>query len=143
MTNNVLYFLSPKHTRSVMAEAWAERSRLQNWTFTSSGWEQIVRNPLSIKAMREVNIDLSTKPELPLQESLLQEASYIIAIYDFQHDSEPPLPYPYTEKLMKWDIPDPEKTGSTEMEKWAKYQEICDVLAENVKALEAKLHPHP
>lgn len=91
--------------------------------------------------MNEVNIDLSNKPKQLVSYALLEKASYIIAIYDFVNDSEPPLSPDFHKKLVKWNIPDPEKTSNTEIEKWAKYQEICDIIAENVKELEMTLKP--
>ncbi|HEY4554443.1 MAG TPA: low molecular weight phosphatase family protein [Bacillaceae bacterium] len=140
MANNILYFLSPQHTRSVIAEAWAEKANLEDWKIASSGWANPRRDPLSIKAMQEVNIDLTEKPVKKVNEALLDEASYIIAIYDFNNDPEPPLSPGHQQKVLKWHIPDPDKTSQTNIEKWAKYQEICDRIAENVKALEEDLN---
>ncbi|CAM4064131.1 low molecular weight phosphatase family protein [Lederbergia lenta] len=140
MTNNLLYFLSPHHNRSVIAEAWAEKSKLANWSFISSSWDGVMRDPLSIKAMQEVNIDLTTKPTQQLNNVLLEKASCIIAIYDFQNDPVPPLPSRFKNKLVQWNIPAPLKTSIDDIEKWAKYQEVCDTIAVNVKDLEGTLN---
>lgn len=140
MANNLLYFLSPHHNRSVIAEAWAEKSRLANWSFISSSWDGGIRDPLSIKAMYEVNIDLTKRPTQQLDNDLLEKASYIIAIYDFKNDLGPPLPLRFRKKLVQWNIPAPLKTGINEIEKWAKYQEVCDTIAVNVKDLEETLN---
>ncbi|MEK3887551.1 hypothetical protein [Bacillus sp. FSL K6-3431] len=140
MTNNIVYFLSPHHNRSVIAEAWAEKSNISNWIFTSSGWDGVMRDPLSVMAMHEVNIDLTNRPTQLLNNALLEEASCIIAIYDFNNDSEPPLPNRLKNKLVKWNIPAPSKTSITKIEQWVRYQEVCDAIAENVKNLEVSLN---
>ncbi|MBS4177532.1 low molecular weight phosphatase family protein [Lederbergia citrea] len=139
MQKNLLYFLSPHHNRSAIAEAWAEKSSLDNWKFTSCGWGVVQRDPLSVKAMHEVNIDLTNKPSRLVSNQLLEQATCVIAIYDFYNEIEPSLPALYKGKLVKWNIPDPGKTSKSEIEKWAKYQEVCDIIAENVKGLEISL----
>lgn len=141
MTKNLLYFLSPHHNRSAIAEAWAKKSNLANWQITSSGWSHVKRDPLSVKAMYEVNIDLTKKPTNQLNQTLLKEADWIIAIYDFNNETCPTISPPLKRKLVQWNIPAPLKTSLTDIGKWVKYQEVCDAIAENVKELELSLKP--
>lgn len=139
MTDKLIYFLSASHCQSAIAEAWAEKLELTHWKVKSSAWKEPRRNPMSVKAMKEFNIDLAKKPRLLVNASMLDRASYIIAIYDFKREKEFPLSNKYKDKLMRWNINDPESSSSTREEMWAGFQEMCDHIAENVKDLEEKI----
>ncbi|MBS4210721.1 low molecular weight phosphatase family protein [Bacillus sp. FJAT-50079] len=139
MTKKLLYFLSPRHNRSAIAEAWSEKSGLVNWIFKSGGWKACMRDPLSVKAMREVNIDLTNKPTDFLNDDMLEAATYIVAIYDLDTNTEPPLSPKLKHKLVTWNIQDPVRSAKSQGEMWTNYQEVCDLIAENVKHLESSL----
>ena len=140
MTKKLLYFVSSHHGRSSIAETWANKLKLSNWAFKSGGWVDTKRSPLTIKAMNELNFDLSSKPAQLVDYSLMEKADYIVAIYDFHHDSQIPIPLQHREKLIEWDIKNPNLIAHTPIDEWASYQEICDEIASKVKHLESSLN---
>ena len=66
----------------------------------------------------------------------VSEADLIIALHDgeLEHGDIPTdLP---SQKLLRWDIRNPELRSSDSIEQWALYQEICDEIAVNIKNME-------
>ncbi|RDI47919.1 low molecular weight phosphatase family protein [Falsibacillus pallidus] len=139
MTKKLLYFVSSHHGRSSMAEAWAKKLRLTDWCFKSGGWFDANRSPLTIQAMDELNIDLSSKTAEWVDTALLDQADYIVSIYDFHHETKIPIPIELKNKVIEWDIKNPNSLAETSAEKWPIYQEICDEIAFKVKHLEPSL----
>jgi arsenate reductase (thioredoxin) len=135
MTQNEIYFLSPSHQRSLMAEGWAQRSGLSGWNFDSGGWADTRTNIFSVEAMKELCIDISKKKKKRVESHKLDNASVIIAIHDFEEDHEFELPPHFYNKVVHWNLPNPEKRAKTPMEQWVVYQELCDSLAMKVKSL--------
>jgi arsenate reductase (thioredoxin) len=136
MTQNEIYFLSPSHQRSLMAEGWAQKTDFSGWKFDSGGWVDAKTNLLSIEAMKELCIDISEKAKKRANPDKLSKASVIIAIHDFDEDQEFEIPYQCQNKVVHWNLPNPEKRAKTPIEEWVIYQEICDSLAIKVKHLE-------
>ncbi len=139
MADNLIYFLSFNNDRSLMAEGWASKLKLTDWHFESGGWFFAERNPLSIEAMKEINIDLSQKLPKKVDLKALEEASLIVAIYDFDQEIEIPLPDTQKHKLIQWDIKNPSQYSQEDIDQWVLYQEICDEIALKVKSLEQTL----
>ena len=63
MTQNEIYFLSPSHQRSLMAEGWAQILDISGWEFDSGGWSDTRTSILSVEAMKELCIDISKRKE--------------------------------------------------------------------------------
>ncbi|WP_158598232.1 arsenate reductase/protein-tyrosine-phosphatase family protein [Falsibacillus albus] len=140
MSKKLLYFVSSNHERSSMAEAWAKRLNLSDWSFMSAGWFNNDRNPMSIKAMDELNIDLTSTPNRTVNDHMMELADFIISIYDFGQDHFIPIPKEHQDKMIEWDIKNPNLHGQSLLEKWAAYQEVCDDIATKVKKLESSLN---
>ena len=136
MKNNLIYFLSPHHNRSVIAQSWAEKLNLTNFQFHSSGWSNGFRDFFIIHAMRELNIDISHIPASKLDEDLLEASDFIIAIYDFHKENRPPIHSHLKNKLIEWHVPSPCGDNYLFLEDWSLYQEVCDHIACEVKKLE-------
>lgn len=140
MAQNEIYFLSPSHQRSLMAEGWAQILDISGWNFDSGGWSDSKNNILSVKAMEELCIDISEKEKKKAATHDLVGASVIIAIHDFEEDEEFELPPNCQNKVVHWNLPNPEKRAETTIEKWVFYQEICDALAIKVKTLKSVIN---
>jgi arsenate reductase (thioredoxin) len=140
MTQNEIYFLSPSHQRSLMAEGWAQKTDISGWKFNSGGWVDARTNKFSVEAMKELCIDISEKKKKRADSYELDEASIIIAIHDFEEDDEFEIPPHCQEKIVHWNLPNPEKRAKTPVEEWVFYQELCDSLAIKVKRLKDVLN---
>ena len=136
MKNNLIYFLSPHHNRSVVAQSWAEKLHLNHFKFYSSGWSNGYRDSFIVQAMRELNIDISQMPSNQMDEELLEASDFIIAIYDFHKEKRPPIKANLKKKLIEWHVPSPCGENLFFLEDWSLYQEVCDHVAIEVKKLE-------
>jgi arsenate reductase (thioredoxin) len=137
--NKTLYFLSRRQHRSLMAEGWAEKLSIPNWTFKSAGWVVGADHELTILAMKELCIDIRSIPCTRIEIPELNQASVIVKIQDAEYDEDISLPSDLEKKVIRWDLPNPRKRSSNHLEEWACYQEICDEIALKVKSLEAIL----
>jgi len=117
-----------------MAEGWASKLNLPSWHFFSGTIQAGKKDPLSVEAMREVNIDIKDKEPARLNSELLKEADVIVAIYDSRHESAPIKIFPAKEKVIQWNVPNPAYFQDF-TEKWAAYQIVCDKLALKVRKL--------
>jgi arsenate reductase (thioredoxin) len=134
--NKTVYFLSSSQQRSLIAEGWAEKLDVSDWSFKSAGWVAESRAEFSILAMRELCIDISSFPLSRIEMKELGDASVIVAIQDTEYDDEIELPSELKEKVIYWNLPNPRKRSTTPIEEWVHYQEICDEIAMRVKDLE-------
>ncbi|WP_421384024.1 hypothetical protein ACOJQI_05570 [Bacillus salacetis] len=140
MAQNEIYFLSPSHQRSLMAEGWAQKTDISGWKFNSGGWVDARTHTFSVEAMKELCIDISEKKKKKADPLQLNEASVIIAIHDFDEDLEFEIPHHCQDKVVHWNLPNPEKRAKTPVEEWVLYQELCDSLAMKVKHLKEVLN---
>jgi arsenate reductase (thioredoxin) len=134
--NKTVYFLSSSQQRSLMAEGWAEKLQVSDWSFKSAGWVADSREEFSVLAMKEFCIDISSFPLSRIEMKELGKASVIVAIQDTEYDDKIELPSKLEEKVIYWNLPNPRKRSATLIEEWVHYQEICDEIAMRVKDLE-------
>ncbi|NQD66692.1 hypothetical protein HP456_12255 [Bacillus haikouensis] len=132
----IVYFLSSSQQRSLMAEGWAEKLSVPNWSFKSAGWVVETDHELSVLAMKELCIDISSIPCTRIEIPELDHASVIVKIQDTEYDKDISLPSDLEKKVIHWELPNPRKRSSNHLEEWACYQEICDEIALKVKSLE-------
>ncbi len=134
--NKTVYFLSSSQQRSLMAEGWAEKLDVSDWSFKSAGWVAESRAEFSVMAMKELCIDISTFPLTRIEMKELDDASVIVAIQDTEFDDEMDLPSELEGKVIYWNLPNPQKRATTLIEEWVHYQEVCEEIALRVKDLE-------
>ncbi|EAD8370389.1 low molecular weight phosphatase family protein [Listeria monocytogenes] len=135
MTQKLIYFLSQTHIRSAIAEAWAKRLSLSNVKFISGSWHKSKSTPFIAEALNEFAIEPPGSLSYSPSSELLADADLIVTIYDSAHETAPKFPANIQEKIIYWDIDDPEQEIALP-KKWASYQEVCDNIALSVKNLE-------
>ncbi|WP_083573554.1 hypothetical protein [Rossellomorea aquimaris] len=133
--NKTVYFLSSSQQRSLIALGWARKLSIPDWSFQSAGWLETSDRELSVLAMKELCIDISSLPRTQFEMPRLKQASVIIKIQDTEFDDDIILPSDLEDKVICWDLPNPRKRSSDKLEEWARYQEICDEIAMKVKSL--------
>ncbi|WP_370295531.1 hypothetical protein [Rossellomorea marisflavi] len=137
---NTVYFLSPGQDRSSIAEGWAGRLDMSGWAFKSAGLTRKNRKKsLSTLAMKEYSIDIDTLRRDPIQIDELAGASLIVTIYDEELDDAIKVPEEWEEKVIHWNLPNPQKRSTSDLEEWVFFQEICDEIAMKVRDLESLL----
>ncbi|MGK7379556.1 phosphatase [Planococcus sp. 1R117A] len=137
MSKHTVYFLSPHQHRGLMAEIWANRLELADWDIRSAAWggqPSFTDTPFEI--MKEIVLDLPEVQPRIYNSKEVSEADLIIALHDGEFDiADIPADLP-AQKLVRWDIKNPELRTSDKSEQWALYQEVCDEIAMNIKKLE-------
>lgn len=136
MTKHTVYFLSPHQHRGFMAEIWANRLELPDWEIRSAAWEQPDLSEVPIEIMKEVVLEIPYVEGRTYNSEEVAEADLIVVLHDGDLEmADIPTDLP-SQKLLRWDIRNPELRSNDKSEQWTIYQEICDEIAMNIKNLE-------
>lgn len=127
-----LYFLCTGNScRSQMAEGFGKMYLQKEYDVYSAGIETHGVNPLAVKAMKEIGIDISNQTSDQIDVNFLQEVDLIITLCGDAKDKCPVTPPHITR--WHWGFEDPAKALGTEEEKWAVFQRVRDEIGERIK----------
>lgn len=130
--NKTLYFLCTGNScRSQMAEGFAKELLPADWTVKSAGIEAHGLNPKAIKAMQEVEIDITSQTSDVIDPQILNHATLVVTLCGDAADKCPVTP-PHV-KREHWGFTDPAKATGTEEEKWAVFQEVRDAIQKRIQ----------
>ncbi|OQY47834.1 MAG: arsenate reductase ArsC [Candidatus Parabeggiatoa sp. nov. 2] len=125
----VLFICVHNSARSQMAEAWLNHFCGEQFEAESAGLSPGTLNPLAVKVMQEVGIDISHKQTQAVFD--LVKASkmyaYVVTVCDESSAEQCPT-FPGVAKRLHWGFPDPSALTGTEEEKLAKTREIRDLI---------------
>lgn len=125
MERKTLYFLCTGNScRSQMAEGWGKELLGDEWEVKSAGIEAHGLNPNAVKAMNEVNIDISNQTSDIIDTTILNNADLVVTLCGDAADRCPMTP-PHV-KQEHWGFDDPAKATGTEEEKWQFFQRVRD-----------------
>lgn len=128
----VLFLCTSNSARSQMAEAFLRDYGGEYFEPHSAGLEPTGVNPLTVKVMNEVGIDISNQIskgiEIYFGKVLFQ---YLITVCD-DADKNCPTVWPGVNTRMHWSFEDPAKIKGTEQEKLAKFRELRDLIEKKV-----------
>lgn len=125
MERKTLYFLCTGNScRSQMAEGWGKELLGDEWEVKSAGIEAHGLNPNAVKAMNEVNIDISNQTSEMIDTTILNNADLVVTLCGDAADRCPMTP-PHV-KREHWGFDDPAKATGTEEEKWQFFQRVRD-----------------
>lgn len=132
MTKKTIYFLCTGNScRSQMAEAWAKHYLSADWDVYSAGIEAHGLNPLAVKAMNEINMDITKQTSDVIEQELLNHADLVVTLCSDAADKCPMTPSHV--KREHWGFDDPAKAEGTEAEKWAFFQRVRDEIGARIK----------
>lgn len=132
MRKKSIYFLCTGNScRSQMAEGWAKTYLGDKWQVSSAGIEAHGLNPLAVKAMMEVGIDISSQTSNIIDPVRLKEADLVVTLCGDAFDRCPVTP-PHVRRE-HWGFDDPAKAQGTDQEKWAVFQRVRDQIGERIK----------
>ncbi len=97
----------------------------------SAGVEPTEVNPLAIKVMAEVGIDISKQRSKSLKEYLGQQFDYIITVCDNAQQNCPLFPGKY--QALHWNLNDPAKVGGDSQVKILEFRKIRDKIKANIE----------
>ncbi|AYW46720.1 arsenate reductase (thioredoxin) [Tetragenococcus koreensis] len=132
MSKKMVYFLCTGNScRSQMAEGWGKKYLGNNWKVKSAGIEAHGLNPNAVKAMQEVNIDISNQTSDIIDPEALNNADFVVTLCGDAADKCPMTP-PQV-KRNHWGFDDTVKAQGSEEEKWAVFQNVRDQIGERIK----------
>ncbi|GIO23830.1 arsenate reductase (thioredoxin) [Oceanobacillus sp. J11TS1] len=132
MSKKTIYFLCTGNScRSQMAEGWAKKHLGDAWEVKSAGIEAHGLNPNAVKAMREVDIDITGQTSDTIDPEILNNADFVVTLCGDAADKCPTTP-PQV-KRDHWGFDDPAKAQGSEGEKWAVFQRVRDQIGERIK----------
>lgn len=136
----VLFLCTGNSARSQMAEAFLCKYADDIFEVHSAGLEPKGVNPLTVRAMQEVGIDISDQTskgvDTYLGKTLFQ---YLITVCD-DADKNCPTVWPGVSTRMHWSFEDPARFEGSEEEKLAKFREVRDLLEKRIKEWVVEQH---
>lgn len=132
MTKKTLYFLCTGNScRSQMAEGWGKQILGDEWQVLSAGIEAHGLNPNAVKAMNEVDIDISEQTSDIIDLEILNNADFVVTLCGDAADKCPLTP-PHV-KRDHWGFTDPAKAQGTDEEKWTVFQDVRDEIGARIR----------
>jgi arsenate reductase (thioredoxin) len=137
LSKKTIYFLCTGNScRSQMAEGWAKKYLGKEWNVYSAGIEAHGLNPIAVKAMKEVGINISNQASEIIDAEILNHADLVVTLCGDARDKCPVTP-PHV-KREHWGFDDPAKAEGTDEEKWAVFQRVRDEIGERIKRFAEK-----
>jgi arsenate reductase len=135
MKQEVLFICVHNSARSQMAEAWLNQICGEFFEAQSAGLEPGTINPLVVRAMREMNIDLSNKRTQEVFEVWKsgQIFKYVITVCSEAEGKGCPI-FPGVTTRLHWPFPDPSQLSGTDEEKLAAIRKIRDDIRTKIEA---------
>jgi len=125
----VLFVCIHNSARSQMAEAWFNELCSDDYIAESAGIEPGKLNPLVVKAMQEVGVDISYKQTSSVRDyiALGDVFSYVITVCDETSAERCPV-FPGKVTRLHWGFPDPSVLQGSEEEKLVEIRKIRDTI---------------
>jgi len=126
----VLFLCTGNSCRSQMAEGFLRHIAGDRFEVFSAGIKSTQVNPLAIKVMAEVGIDISKHKSKSAMEFIGQQFDYVITVCDNAKQTCPVFPGHY-EKL-HWSLEDPAEAKGGEEERLVVFRRIRDEIKDSV-----------
>ena len=121
-----IYFLCTGNScRSQMAEAWGKKYLGDKWNVLSAGIEAHGVNLNAIKAMKEVDVDITDQTSDIIDRDILDKADLVVTLCGHANDVCPTTP-PHV-KRVHWGFDDP--AG----QEWSVFQRVRDEIGARIK----------
>jgi arsenate reductase (thioredoxin) len=135
MKNRVLFVCIHNSARSQMAEAFLNRLCPADFVATSAGLEPGKLNPLAVKVMAEIGIDISQKKTQSVTEAIKtgKKFTYVITVCDEASAEQCPV-VPGDGIRQHWGFNDPSVVKGTDEEKLVKVRAIRDEIKVKVES---------
>lgn len=113
-----------------MAEGLLRHLAGERFEVFSAGIKPTAVNPLAIKAMDEIGIDIAKQRSKSVSEFIDQEFNYVITVCDNARQTCPIFPGKH--QKISWDLEDPVLVEGIEEEKIMMFRKIRDSIKENI-----------
>jgi arsenate reductase (thioredoxin) len=130
----ILFLCTGNSARSQMAEAFIRKYAENRFEAHSAGLEPKGLNPLTVKVMDEVGIDISGHTSKGVETYLgNMDFQYLVTVCD-DADKNCPSVWPGVHQRMHWSFHDPAAVDGSEEEKLAKFREVRDMIEAKIMA---------
>lgn len=130
--DRVLFLCTGNSARSQMAEAFLNKYGGDKFEAHSAGLEPAGLNPLTVKVMQEIGIDVSGQKSKSIDTYLGKtHFQYLVTVCD-DADKNCPTVWPGVNERLHWSFQDPAKVEGTEEEKLAKFREVRDQIEDKI-----------
>lgn len=134
MNKKRILVLCPENSsRSQMAEGFLRHLAAEKFEVFSSGLNPTQLNPLAVKVMAEVGVDISNHSSKSVMEFIGQRFDYVITVCDNAKQTCPAFPGNY-EKI-HWQLDDPAAASGSEAARLAVFRKIRDKIKNYVFAV--------
>ncbi|HOO33226.1 MAG TPA: arsenate reductase ArsC [Thermotogota bacterium] len=128
---SVLFICSKNSCRSQMAEAFLRAISPNDFDAFSAGLESTRVDPLAVKVMNEIGIDMSEQESKKLDRFLSERFSYLITVCDRANRSCPV--FPGVSIREHWSFDDPAAVEGSEEERLIVYRRIRDEIKNRIE----------
>jgi arsenate reductase (thioredoxin) len=128
----VIFVCVANSARSQMAEAILRREGGGRFEVVSAGVEASVVNPLTIRALSTMGIDISDARSKSVNEFVGQPFDYVITVCDPAREACPY--FPGGRKILHWSFDDPAQAEGTEVQRQAVFERVMGEIADEVAA---------
>jgi arsenate reductase len=134
MKDRVLFVCIHNSARSQMAEAWLNHLCGEYFEAESAGLEPGMLNPIVVKAMAELGIDISGKQTKSVFDLVKQGKMYrfVVTVCDQEAAEKCPI-FPGITTRLHWSFPDPSRATGTDEEKLKATLEIRDMIRQRLE----------
>lgn len=129
----ILFLCTGNSARSQMAEAFLRRYGVDKFEAYSAGLEPKGINPLTIKVMQEIGIDLSGQRSKGVREFLGSIFIHQLITVCDNAEKNCPTTWPGVVKKIHWSFEDPAACEGSDDEKLAKFREVRDQIEQKVR----------
>jgi arsenate reductase (thioredoxin) len=121
----------PNSARSQMAEGLLRHLAGDRYDAFSAGTEATHVRPLAIRAMRELDIDISTQESKTLDRYLGEPFDAVVTVCEQTAEACPV--FPGAKRRLHWSFPDPSKAQGSKDEQLAVYREVRDDIRRRIE----------
>ena len=127
----VLFLCTGNSCRSQMAEGLLRHHAGGRFEAASAGTSPAGLNPLAVRAMEEIGIDISTQASKHVDSLAGQRFSHVITVCDKARESCPA--FPATTQALHWSFEDPAGAQGSDEERMKVFTRVRDEIGEKVR----------
>lgn len=134
MKTKVIFICVHNSARSQMAEAFVNHHYGDHFQAESAGLDASTLNPLAVEVMAEEGIDISKAACKTVWDTFKsgEVFGYVVTVCDDANAERCPI-FPGNAIRAHWDVPDPSSFDGSPDEKLAKFREVRDRIAKDVR----------
>jgi arsenate reductase len=128
----VIFVCTGNSARSQMAEALLRREGGDRFEVVSAGVSPRGVNPLTVRALAEVGIDIAGARSKSVTEYLGQPFDYVVTVCDRARESCPV--FPGGAETLHWGFDDPAEAEGSEAERMAIFRHVLTEIAARIRS---------